>query len=216
MGALWGVPGGRAPLLETGKEIELVSRLKRLRERHQEGGFLYRRLRETGIKRLWGRNISFGLHNGNLIYLVGRARPVYLLGWDLYLIYFSVMCNLEVCGLVFDHKTLRDISVWALRRWVSGSRHFVTCLYRESAKSCLFCFLKAHFNLALCTQFFRVIFFIQASHWNHACISRPHTCYILRLPYSLLFYRIFVRSTNHEAPHYVASPPPIILFLLPS
>ena len=149
------MPGGRAPLLGTVKEMELVSPLKRLHERHQEGGFLYRRLRKTGIKRLWEWNISFGLHNGNLRHLVGRARPVYLLGRDLYLIYFSVMCNLEVCGLIFDHKTLRDISVWALRGWISGSRHFAACLYREPAESCprhSILFLKGPFNLALCTR----------------------------------------------------------------
>jgi len=32
---------------------------------------------------------------------------MYLLDWNLYLIYFSVMYNLEVCGLIFDQKTFK-------------------------------------------------------------------------------------------------------------
>lgn len=88
-------------------EMEYVFLLKRLREGNVEGGFLHWRLRETSNGRLWERNISFiGLHKGGLRRLEGRAGPIYLLGRDLYLIYFSVMCNVEVCGLIFDHSTL--------------------------------------------------------------------------------------------------------------
>ena len=39
------------------------------------------------------------------------ARPTCLLARNLHMIYFSVMCNLEVCGIIFDHNNLTDISV---------------------------------------------------------------------------------------------------------
>ena len=92
---------------------------------------------EKQVMNVYGNGIYLlGYINGNLRHLVGRARPIHLLGRDLYLIYFSVMCNLEVCVLVFDHNTLGDIAIWALPRWVSGSRHFAKCLYREPVESC--------------------------------------------------------------------------------
>ena len=38
--------------------------------------------------------------------------PMRLTGRHLYLIYFFVMYNFEVGGLIFDHNTLSDISLW--------------------------------------------------------------------------------------------------------
>ena len=60
---------------------------------------------------VWKHSISFiGLHKGNLRRLAREGSANVSLHWNLYLIYFSVMYNLEVCGLTFDHNTLKDIA----------------------------------------------------------------------------------------------------------
>jgi hypothetical protein len=53
------------------------------------------------------------LHKGNLRHFAKEGYANMLLDWNLYLIYFPVMYNLGVCGLIFDHNTLSDISLWA-------------------------------------------------------------------------------------------------------
>jgi hypothetical protein len=46
------------------------------------------------IGRLWKWRVSFkGLYKGNLRHLHGRAWLLRLLGWNLYLIHFSVLYN---------------------------------------------------------------------------------------------------------------------------
>jgi hypothetical protein len=82
-------------------------------EGNPEGGLLYAGLREICNGSLWKRKFSFiELHKENLRHLakgVG-AWPICSLDRNPYLIYCCVMYNLMVCGLIFDHYTLRSIS----------------------------------------------------------------------------------------------------------
>jgi hypothetical protein len=63
--------------------------LQRLREGNLKGRLPYLGLQETCNRRLWKRNISF--YRGS----IRRARPICLLGRNLYLICFSATYNLE-------------------------------------------------------------------------------------------------------------------------
>jgi len=57
-----------------------------------------------------------GLHKGYLRHLVqggGGAWPICSFDRNLHLMYCYVMNNLDVCGLIFYHNTLRDILLWA-------------------------------------------------------------------------------------------------------
>jgi len=56
--------------------------------------------------------VSFiGLHKGNLRHLHGRAQPLRLLGWNLYLIHFSVMYNLWGLWHYFWPQPSKDFSL---------------------------------------------------------------------------------------------------------